>query len=177
MNKTKWITQTALMLALLLVLQAVTKGMGQLVTGSCVNFILVMTSLLCGISSGAVVAIVSPFLAFLLSIGPAFLPIVPCIAVGNLVLVLVVGALKKKILAGKAAGLSNLICVWIGAVIKFAVLFILIVKLVLPMLGLPDQKVAILSASFSWPQLITALIGGSIAALVAPLVGKAKSNS
>ena len=34
-KKVRWITETAIMLALLVTLQAVTKGFGQLVTGSC----------------------------------------------------------------------------------------------------------------------------------------------
>ena len=36
-KKIRWITETALMLALLICLQALTKPMGQLVTGSCVD--------------------------------------------------------------------------------------------------------------------------------------------
>ena len=36
-KKLRFITETALLLALLVTLQALTKGFGQLVTGSCVN--------------------------------------------------------------------------------------------------------------------------------------------
>ena len=36
-KKVRWITETAVMLALLVALQALTKGFGQFVTGSCVN--------------------------------------------------------------------------------------------------------------------------------------------
>ena len=34
-KKVRWITETAVMLALLVALQALTKGFGQFVTGSC----------------------------------------------------------------------------------------------------------------------------------------------
>ena len=37
-KKVRWITETAVILALLVALQALTKGFGQFVTGSCVNF-------------------------------------------------------------------------------------------------------------------------------------------
>ena len=36
-KKILWITETAVMLSLLVALQAITKPMGQMVTGSCVN--------------------------------------------------------------------------------------------------------------------------------------------
>ena len=51
-KKVLWITETAVMLALLVALQVVTKPMGQLVTGSCVNGVLAITVLLAGMSSG-----------------------------------------------------------------------------------------------------------------------------
>ena len=39
-KKIRWITETAIMLALLVTLQALTKPAGQFVTGSCVNVVL-----------------------------------------------------------------------------------------------------------------------------------------
>ena len=69
-KKIRWITETAVMLALLIALQALTKPMGQLVTGSCVNAILAITVLLVGMSSGITVALISPVFAFLFAIAP-----------------------------------------------------------------------------------------------------------
>ena len=53
-NKTKTtvITQTGVMLALLIILQAVTKPAGTIVTGSCVNAVLAMTALCVGLAGG-----------------------------------------------------------------------------------------------------------------------------
>ena len=65
-NKTRWITRTAVLLALLVIMQAVTKSAGQLVTGSCVNAVLAVSVLVAGLSTGLTVALVSPFAAFLL---------------------------------------------------------------------------------------------------------------
>ena len=51
-KKIRWITETAVMLALLVSLQALTKPMGQLVTGSCVNAVLAVSALVGGIGCG-----------------------------------------------------------------------------------------------------------------------------
>ena len=78
-QKTLWITQTAALLALLIILQLATRSAGQLVTGSCVNAVLALAALIAGLSSGLTVAVLSPFLAFALGVGPKLLPIVPAI--------------------------------------------------------------------------------------------------
>ena len=56
-TKIRWITETAVMLALLVSLQAITKPLGQLVTGSCVNAVLVVATLTAGVWSGVAVAL------------------------------------------------------------------------------------------------------------------------
>lgn len=159
------------MTALLVILQFATKSLGQIVTGSCVNFVLASTVLICGTGSAVVVALLSPLFAFLLGIGPAFLPIVPCICVGNCVLVVVLRLISGK--EGSATGkVLKAVSVAVSAAAKFLVLYLLVAKITIPLLGLPDNKAAIVSASFSWPQLFTALIGTSIAMLVCPRIQK-----
>lgn len=169
-NKTKWITQTAVLTALLIVLQFVTKPLGQIVTGSCVNAVLAVAALAAGLWSGLTVALLSPFFAFLLGIGPQLLPIVPAIAVGNGVLVLVLW-----LLAGKGeSGLVRQLAAWLAAsVAKFGTLYLLVVQLLCRILSLPQPQVATFTAMFSWPQLITALIGSGLALLIAPRLRKA----
>ena len=85
-KKVRWITETAVMLALLVILQALTKPAGQLVTGSCVNAVLAVSVLLAGLGSGITVAVLSPVLAYLLGVAPQLVT-VPAIMVGNTVLV------------------------------------------------------------------------------------------
>ena len=53
------ITETAVMLALLIALQAVTKPLGQIVTGSCVNAVLAITVMLVGMGGGISVALIA----------------------------------------------------------------------------------------------------------------------
>ena len=69
-KKALWITETAVMLALLIAMQALTKPMGQLVTGSAVNAVLAVTVLMRGLSSGLTVALISPVFAYLFGIAP-----------------------------------------------------------------------------------------------------------
>ena len=100
MNKTihdrvLWIVRTGVLLALLVALQAITKPLGQLVTGSCVNAVLAIAALFSGLGSGIVIAVISPVLAFLLGIAPQ--PVtVPAIMVGNTVYVVLLSLLADK---------------------------------------------------------------------------------
>ena len=48
-KKTLWITETAVMIALLVALQWATKPLGQFVTGSCVNLVLGVSVLVGGL--------------------------------------------------------------------------------------------------------------------------------
>ena len=81
-KKVLWLTSTAMMIAVLVALQYITKPMGQLVTGSCVNLVLAVTALVVGLGGGVTVALVSPVMAYLLGIAPQILT-VPAIMVGN----------------------------------------------------------------------------------------------
>ena len=83
------------MLALLVTLQALTKPLGQLVTGSCVNTVLAVSALVGGLWCGLTVAVISPILAFLLGIAPQILT-VPAIMAGNAVFVLLLSLLADK---------------------------------------------------------------------------------
>ena len=175
-NRVMWITRTAVLVALLIALQWATAGTqafaGQYITGSLVNCVLAVSVLFGGLWSGVAVALVSPFCAFLLGIGPAMIQIVPCIAVGNLVYVLVLWALAGR---KKNAVWLRFAAVLVAAAAKFATLYVAVVKLVIPMLGeaLKAPQVQKFTAMFSWPQLVTALVGGTLAMLVLPLIRKA----
>lgn len=176
-KKVRWITETAVMLALLVALQALTKPMGQLVTGSCVNTVLAISALVGGLSCGLVVALCSPVLAFLLGIAPQILT-VPAIMVGNAIFVILLALLADK--SGK--NIAKQIIAWMtAAVAKFAALYAIVVWLICGLLS--EQLIAngmmkapmlkALPATFSWPQLITALIGGATALLITPVLRKA----
>ena len=176
-KKILWITSTAMMIAVLVALQWVTKPLGQLVTGSCVNLVLAVTALVVGLSGGVTVALISPVMAYLLGIAPQILT-VPAIMVGNTVFVVMLHLLVSRAdgkVAVKIAG-------WIlAAVAKFATLYLIVSELICGVLApslmasgaLKEPMLKALPATFSWPQLITALIGGGIALLIVPVIRKA----
>ena len=176
-KKIRWITETALMLALLVSLQAITKPLGQLVTGSCVNTILALSALLGGLSCGITVALVSPVMAFLLGIAPQILT-VPAIMAGNAVYVVLLSLLADK--SGKKT-VKQIIAWIVAAVAKFATLYAIVVGLICGVLSesllaagvMKPPMLQALPATFSFPQLITALVGGAVALLIVPVLRKA----
>ena len=169
-KKIRWIAETAVLTALLLVLQFVTKPLGQLVTGSCVNAVLAVAALASGLWSGLAVAVISPLFAFILGIGPQLFPLTPAIAAGNCTLVLLLCALYKD------GSPVRRVAAWLAAsAAKFAVLYMLVVQVLCKVLELKEKQVATFTAMFSWPQLITALIGCGLALVIVPRIKKAKT--
>jgi hypothetical protein len=173
------ITETAVMLALLIALQALTKPMGQLVTGSCVNGVLAITVLLVGMGSGIAVALISPVCAFLLGIAPNFVTVLPIMA-GNVCFVVLL-----RVITGKALWRQP-VALLAAAGAKFGVLYLLVVRVICgfasnALLGQKLGSVVVLAppmlqklpAMFTWPQLFTALIGGAVALLIVPVLRKA----
>lgn len=176
-KKIRWITETAIMVALLVTLQALTKPMGQLVTGSCVNAVLAISVLVGGMSCGVTVALISPVMAFLLGIAPQVLT-VPAIMAGNTVFVV----LLRLIAGSDSKNTVKQIAAWLAAALaKFATLYAIVVGLICGMLSenliasgaMKPPMVQALTATFSWPQLFTALIGGAVALLIVPVIRKA----
>lgn len=178
-QRIRWITRTAVLIALLIALQWLTAGTqvfaGQYITGTCVNCILAVAALFGGVWSGIVVAVLSPFCAFLLGIGPKLIQIVPCIALGNAVftLCLYAAANQKSVVLWR-----QIIGVILSAAAKFAVLYIAVVQVVIPAMGaaLAEKQVQTFTVMFSWPQLVTALLGGTAALLILPVLRKAIKN-
>ena len=86
-KKLRWITETAVMLALLICLQWVgsfvpNQLLKQLITGTCVNCVLAVTVLYAGMGSGVTLALISPVCAYLLGIAPNLITVLP-IMLGN----------------------------------------------------------------------------------------------
>ena len=179
-KKIRWITETAVMLALLVCLQALTKPLGQLVTGSCVNAILAISVLAAGFYCGLTVAIISPIMAFLLGIAPNFITVAP-IMLGNICYIGFICLLYQP-----KAIWTHLLSLVVASFGKFAVLYLLVVKVICSvasdaLLGkklgdivlLAPPMLKILPTMFAWPQLFTALIGGTVALLICPVLRKA----
>ena len=144
-----WLTETAALTALLIILQTVTKPAGQYVTGSCVNAVLAVSALAVGVGSGLTVALLSPFFA-------VFVALLGLLAGG------------RDLPLWRSAG-----AVLAAAVCKFGALYLLVVKLLCTVLPLKEPQIAAFTVMFSYPQLVTALAGGAVGLLLAPVLRRA----
>ena len=187
-KKIRWITETAVLLALLICLQWVgsfvpNQLVKQLITGTMVNCVLAVAALYAGYGSAVTIALISPVCAFVLGIAPNFITVLP-IMVGNVCYVvllrLIVGSGKPfwKQPVGLAA----------AAAVKFSVLYVLVVKIICgvaadALLGKKIGDIVLLGPAmlapdklplmFYWPQLVTAICGGILALCITPILRKA----
>lgn len=100
-NRIFRITRTAVLIALLVVLQAALMPLNNsLITGSIVNLLLIISVMTCGLSSGLCVAAVSPVIARLFGIGPLW-SLIPFIAAGNAALVVLWHFIGNRSIGGK----------------------------------------------------------------------------
>jgi hypothetical protein len=172
-ERIRWLTRTALFLALLIALQWATSLLGnQFVTGSAVNFVLFITVMLMGLASGLSVAVISPFMAALLPFTPPLSPVTPIIAAGNAALVFVVWLVSgsRGGRPGPPAPLWQMgTAVASAATVKFLLLWGGVSWVAPLFMNVPPPMLVMLS----WPQLVTASIGGALAIAALPLLRKA----
>lgn len=96
--KTKQITVTAIMLAICLVSQFF-KNLSVYITGPIINAALILTVLYAGMACGIILSIITPVTSFFITGSPVMAAIpamFPCIMIGNIILVVCVGLLRKK---------------------------------------------------------------------------------
>lgn len=147
-----FITRTAILMALTLVIQMM--GMPQYATGPLVNTMLYVAAVFVGIWGGVAIGLVTPVIAFWRGILPPPLgPMIPFIALGNAVLVIVYGLVEKR---------SKYIAVIAASVIKYLVLAGAVGFVV----SVPPKIAQMMQV----PQLITALAGGAIAILLSEIL-------
>ncbi|MDR3215739.1 MAG: ECF transporter S component [Bacilli bacterium] len=175
-----WIVQTALFIALLIVIQISTAFMGNtLITGSLVNLVLIISVLSYGLLTGCSIALLSPLIAKLFGIGPLW-SIIPFIILGNVVLVMIYGLVAKRIdaLNNKKIFYYNIALVIVAALCKCIVLYLGIVKIMVPLfLELPAKQAHVISSMFSLPQFFTALVGGFLALIIYQQLKKILNNT
>lgn len=165
MPKANFITRTAILLALTLVFQMLRQFIPMsnilsiFIVGTLVNACLAVSAKMVGLWGGLIISIVAPIVAFLQG-HLKFIWMIPVVAIGNAILVAAFALFK-----------SDYFALIIGALTKFVFLF-LSVTLLLRYIKIPAAAAKLMSFSFSWPQLVTALLGGIIALAVWNLVKK-----
>lgn len=163
-DRIRFITRTAMLLALTVVFQMVGRLIpnNNFVVGPLVNACLLVSTVLGGIWSGIIISVVSPFTSLINNhapVAPALMLFAPVVAAGNAVLVLSFYFIKKYWVAwGEYTGIL------IGAVLKFFVLYSGII-LFLRTFSFPKFAQTLIYL-FGLPQLLTALAGGIIALVV-----------
>lgn len=190
-EKTLWIVRTAMLLALCVVFQSLRLWIGDtivsvIIIGSLVNLVLYLSVKIGGIYSGLAVSILSPIIA-LFQGHIKFPQMVLVVLLGNAVLVLIFWLFSKKDnqllqIGGIAA----------ASVAKFIVLWIAVSKFIIPSLTQINEVIGIATAkgkpvaaiakglattlnlNFSWPQLVTALVGGVLLLAIVPALKMAK---
>lgn len=180
----RMITRTALCTALVLAAQLIGRmfpaglpiygpfSVNQLVTGSLVNLVLMLTGGLVGLWAGVVCGIVSAVLATLLGMTPVPF-IAPAIALGNALIAAIAWVTLNRMpsAAGRAGGLL------LGAAAKCAFLWLSVPAILRLLPGVPAQQAKMLSIMFSWPQFITALVGAALVMLTYPPLRRALEKS
>lgn len=141
----------------------------QLITGSLVNCVLFVFAWRTGALSGICIGFFSSALAFLLGVGPALAQLVPVIACGNAVLAGLFGLSRRIKLDRRAA----MVCC---AIIKCGFLWVTVPAVIATLGSVPEKQASAMSAMFSWPQGVTALIGGVLALIIIPRLMKAKAD-
>ncbi len=156
---TKQITITAVLLAISIASQFF-KSMSVYITGPIINACLILAVLSVGIGCGMILAVITPVTAFLIAGSPimsAIPAIIPCVMVGNALLVLGVGLFyrRKRENIGIIAGMA------VGTAAKALFMGVVISMILIPNLipAAMEAKMAVFQATFSVTQLITALIG------------------
>ncbi len=155
---TKSITRTGILLALALVIQLM--RLPQLVTGTAVNAVLLISLSTIGVLEASAIGCITPIVAFLVGIiQPPMAPVVPFIVMSNLVLIWIVYGLRRK---------NIYIQIILASVGKFLFLVVAVRLILTQFLPAPVwEKVAV---AFGVTQLFTALAGGFLAILVTKLL-------
>ena len=156
----KMLTRAALLLALTLVFQSmrfvipVTPFASTFVIGSLVNSCLLLAVETSGLLSAVSISIVAPIVAYVQGLLPIPVLVLP-IACANILLVTVYAVLKAR-------RWTALIC---AATVKTCFLYLGLL-LLLDFVDLPQKLTANLLFVMSWPQFVTAVIGGILATMV-----------
>ena len=169
---TKQIAIGGVLLALMIASQFL-KNISVFITGPIVNLILIIATLSVGLGMGVILSVIAPITSFLITGAPVMkaVPlIIPAVMVGNIIICVAAWFFYYRLnFKGKLpAGLV------VGSVFKFLFMTAVIVKFLLPTFGtaLPEKAIVVASNTFSFVQLITALIGSALACAVWALAGK-----
>ncbi len=173
---TKALVQAAILLAICILSQFF-KNLSVYVTGPIINACLIICVFTAGLGYAILVSVVTPITSFIITGSPimAAIPlIIPCVMVGNVILVLCVAFLKNKPNGKIGRSLSMIVGSILKALFMGVVISLIIIPTLLPADKAPMMKV--FQTTFSVTQLITALIGSAFAYVILIPLKKALRN-
>ena len=163
---TRQITVTAVLLAICIISQFF-KNASVYITGPIINACLILAVLSVGLTCGIILSVITPVTAYFITGSPiisAIPAIMPCIMIGNIIMVIFIYLLKNKPNSKWGLPLSMAI----GSIVKALFMGISISLILIPML-LPEKmlpKMSVFQTTFSLTQLIAAIIGCVYAYLI-----------
>ena len=156
----RWVSRTAVLFALTLVIQLL--GLPQFITGPLVNSFLLLATMMVGVSSGMVIGLFTPWVAFSRGILPAPLgPMIPFIMLGNVTLVIVFFLITTR-------RENNIGFLGLGIVIGSIAKYLVLSQSVAFLVSVPPP----VAKMMQFPQLMTALGGGAIAIVIKQALGR-----
>lgn len=166
-NNTQKLVTVAMLLAICIVSQFL-KNLSVYITGPIVNTCLIIAAICCGQIYALILSVVTPVTAFLITGNPlmsAIPLIIPCIMIGNALMISAVSLVKIKInsynkciVIGGIAG-SLIKSLFMTLVISYGLIPSMIPEKMMP-------KIVVFQTTFSVTQLITALIGTVYALII-----------
>ncbi len=183
------LTRTALFIALVVLAQFIGTyfpgssiligpiRLGQIITGSLVNMTLIVSVPFCGLAGSVSVGVISSVLATLLGMNLPLPQMLPIVAIGNVVIVTIMWFFFKKATTDNIFSFKIAFAgILVGSILKASFLWVGVAFIIIPLFTPSPQLATVLLLNFSWPQLITATLGGILAlSLIRPLK-KAFSN-
>lgn len=166
-DRTKYLTRTALLLAVAIAFQFLGKFIpyNNFIVGPVVNAVLIIATAVAGLWSGTAIAVIAPLVSAFTNkaaIAPLVLGFSPFIILGNFIMVLSFYLINKK---------SRVASIAVGAILKFGFLYAAI-SIFTSAVKMKPVVATTLTNLFSWPQLVTALVGGAVALVVLIAVDK-----
>lgn len=156
---TRQIAITAALLAICIISQFF-KNTSVFITGPVINACIILAGLSAGLSCGIILAVITPVTSFFISGSPvmsAIPAIIPCVMIGNILIVGCICLLSDKIKGNFGLPISMLA----GCIVKALFMGIVISLILIPMF-LPEKmqpKMSVFQSTFSIVQLITGAIG------------------
>ena len=162
----KALVQAAILLAICIVSQ-VFKNMSVYFTGSIINTCLIICVFTAGLGWAVILSVITPVTSFFITGSPimAAIPlIIPCVMIGNIILVVCVKLLKDKPNRRVGTPLSMVAGSVLKALFMGGVIAMVIVPKFLP--APMEGQMKVIQTTFSVTQLITALIGSVFACII-----------